>query len=549
VLTKAEAVSMVTSQLQMAPPQTEVNTKHALRDLLPAQVDSQENRERKVITYQENGLSRIVLQSRVQEWTVKNAVIRAENPVVAWAGHTRPELFKTLSTTAAATRFNGSPFVPEASDAAYPLPQPMSFLLRDVPVTGSPPQFQTWMNLFSWEAVEVFNHSILTEAAKAYNQACVAEKARAAKLMRAAFFKLSDRKQFFAAAVKILGRRPTYNEVTLVQIMWPAIEPLMDTPIIIEPALRFHLRDIMKRLKPETTRKAVDRAAAATSASITFRAKREIDPNGVMLPRQWRWLMRQKAITLRRLPNIPRSIPKAWQFALYAEFFPDMRKYHSILTTLREPLMTAITKANGTDELPEIASVFLRALRRHVDGVKNKAAPYANSTEQYRMLKALLENAHAIEMDTELRQANLGTLYDLTRNLNLVSMEPEASLRFERQAFDFPFSSKNITFGDYEFVPLRDHVMVYEEGQRFRHCVFEGHMRSMIHGDSRGYTVIRMRDDAPVGTLLLHRNRNGESFRYEVSQFAGQLNQNLLYEYAEPMRAFVAHLNAEGKHG
>jgi hypothetical protein len=150
-------------------------------------------------------------------------------------------------------------------------------------------------------------------------------------------------------------------------------------------------------------------------------------------------------------------------------------------------------------------------------------------------------------MDAELRQANLGTLYELVRDLQVISMEPEDSLKFGRHAFDFPNHSKNARFRGYEFVPLRDHVMVYEEGQRMRHCLFDGWMRSLISGDYRAYSVIDSKDEA-VGTLLVSVNRDASGrARYGVSQFAGRMNANLLYNepYPELMQGFVRQLNQE----
>ena len=321
--------------------------------------------------------------------------------------------------------------------------------------------------------------------------------------LRKELFLISGRKEEYKQGVAILGRAPLDAELVMIRLMSAQIEALSDTPIVMMPAIQDHLGDIRKRLYPHTANEAIARAVRSAPSRITRRARDYFDPGRVLLPRHWRWLVKQKGRVVLRLRGTgcgPMAV------ALAADYFPESPvKNLDLITVASRVLMRQEGISPGN--LPVIVDVFMTAVAKARENTsKHKLRPYMSHATQQRMLTRLLVSD--LKVDNDLRRASLKRLYDITRELH--DLEPDDSLQHGR--FDvshlFPEGRE---FGGLTFEPLDTHVKIYEESQEMGHCLFRSWCQHLREGRYLGYSV---QNGAHRWTLLLTRNVQQKRYEY-----------------------------------
>lgn len=318
---------------------------------------------------------------------------------------------------------------------------------------------------------------------------------------------LSGRKREWVNAIHVLGRKPTHNEMELLNLMEPLVREMIDTRILIAPVIKHANADIMKRLQANTTRAAIKRAKQLTPKKALKIAMKHFDPRGELLPRHWRWLTRQH-------PRYGAVYRNAKYTMLAADHYP-----HDHWEASNKRLLTALASAAERFNLNlnhDLTRTLMEAIKRvHANPKKHRHEPYATPDGMQDTFVTLLRRQQEIVLDNDLRNASLARLYGIAQEFTPV--EPPESLRFGCQEFSFPHEGP-VTINEFTFTPLKSHALVYQEGHEMAHCLFGGWMNAMIAGNARAYRGIG--SDGSRITVLL--GKNGSQWR--VMQATGRYN-------------------------
>ncbi len=383
----------------------------------------------------------------------------------------------------------------------------------------------------------VYNRTLLTDVMREEVQPLL----RLHKSMRRQFMRasmsLSGRKEAYVTATRILGRRPSMEELAIARAMRHALEPLLDTPMIALPTLKRLSKRLWRHRSNDLRVKTIAAAGRMTSERITREGQKKLDSMKRLRPRHWRWLVRQNARVMRRLgAEDPPEHTFVRQVMLACDYFPDTRRHGNVIRELaRWPV----------DYDKVIVQVALEAIKKYVTSPKwNARDAWSSPRVMSRILVRLDEASDSIKVDGDLRRASLERLYHMATKLG--ELEPEEALQYGRFRMSMPTGDEPVKVGMHSFIPLLTHLDLYNEGQLMNHCLFGGWARHHASGDYRSYRVLC--GERHAATLMLHANY-GNGWR--LSQLVGKHNTNLTYEQTQLLNdayAFMALANERGTH-
>jgi hypothetical protein len=388
------------------------------------------------------------------------------------------------------------------------------------------------------EIRRVFSHEVLNAATRAVSDELRksqsfsdyhAEVRKAQRRVSRAFARIMPFGESYRAATMVFGRKPMWPEMLVVSEMLPALRPLLDTPSVLAPVVSQRVDDYRKRLRDHTRAQSIERTRRLTPKKVTMLAKKLIDPTGRLLPRQWRWYAHQRTFDLKKADiNVGR--PRLPRIAFLADYCPRREDY------VKHTMPLAHLAGMLPQQLNPVEEVFVRAIVKRIKSRgENANKPFDSATEWQAMLLIARHKPEAFRVDGDFKRASIERLHALVRGMPAVEL-PE-SLKYGRHEFKHPVP-RTVVNG-LVFEPLESHAMIFDEGQKMRHCLFNAWMPHHINGSYRSYRVLTEGGEHR-GTLLLQNSTNVvRSHGWSLGQYCGLNNRTLSSDEVRPFLDMV----------